>query len=116
MTEHSLPLRPRLSRWAAGAGLFTLGVLLTLGCRALVPARAAAGRAAAARVEVVKTPNGGIQPQAVIDAAGTLHLVYFKGKPSAGDLFYQRRLPGQSAWSEPLRVNTQPGSAQGKRI
>jgi hypothetical protein len=106
MTRDSLPLRPRLSRRAMGAGLLAAGVLFTLGCRAAVPVRAAA-----ARVELVKTPNGGIQPQAVTDSRGTLHLVYFKGEPRAGDLFYQRRAPGQSAWSEPVRVNSQPGSA-----
>src|SRR5439155_22779051 len=40
------------------------------------------------KVNVVETPNGGIQPQALIDKAGTLHLIHFKGDPAAGDLFY----------------------------
>lgn len=63
------------------------------------------------KVEVVKTPNGGIQPQAVAGADGTLHLLYFTGDPKAGDLFYVRRAPGQAGWSAPLRVNSQPGGA-----
>src|SRR5262249_43885903 len=43
-------------------------------------------------VELLRTPDGGIQPQAVVDAKGTLHLIYFKGdKAEAGDLFYVRR-------------------------
>jgi hypothetical protein len=40
------------------------------------------------RVALLRVPNGGIQPQAVVDAKGTLHLIYFKGDDaSAGDLF-----------------------------
>jgi hypothetical protein len=60
---------------------------------------------------VLKTPNGGIQPQAVVDAKGALHLIYFKGDPGAGDLFYVRRDAGQERFLDPLRVNSQPGSA-----
>jgi hypothetical protein len=57
-------------------------------------------------------PNGGIQPQAVADARGTLHLIYFKGdKPAAGDLYYVTRKAGADHFSEPIRVNSRPGSA-----
>jgi hypothetical protein len=66
---------------------------------------------AAARVTVLKTPNDGIQPQAVVDAKGTLHLIYFKGEAGAGDLFYVRRQAGKERFSDPIRVNSQPGSA-----
>lgn len=70
------------------------------------------GGAAASKVLPLRVPNGGIQPQAVADAQGTLHLIYFKGqKASAGDLFYVRREGGKEAFSKPLRVNSQPGSA-----
>jgi hypothetical protein len=62
------------------------------------------------KVTLLKTPNGGIQPQA-ISAAGTLHLIYFKGDPAGGDLFYVRRAAGEKRSSEPIRVNSQPGSA-----
>ncbi len=62
-------------------------------------------------VTLVKTPHGGIQPQAVIDAKGVVHLLFFKGKPGEGDLFYCRREPGKHAFSSPLRVNSQAGSA-----
>jgi len=61
-------------------------------------------------VHDVKTPNGGIQPQAVVDDKGVVHLIYFKGNPGAGDLFYVRRNPGAHAFSKPLIVNSQPGS------
>jgi hypothetical protein len=66
---------------------------------------------AAARVTVLKTPNGGIQPQALVDSKGTLHLIYFKGEAGAGDLFYVRRPAGKQRFSNPIRVNSQPGSA-----
>ncbi|MHB8522456.1 MAG: sialidase family protein [Limisphaerales bacterium] len=63
------------------------------------------------QVEIIRTPDGGIQPQALIDAKGTVHLLYFKGKPAGGDLFYVRREPGRKNFSMPIRVNSQPGSA-----
>jgi hypothetical protein len=68
-------------------------------------------RAAPARVELIATPNGGIQPQAVVDSRGTLHLIYFKGGPAGGDLYYVRRAAGSAGFSAPLRVNSQAGSA-----
>ena len=64
-----------------------------------------------AQVMLLKTPDDGIQPQAAVDAKGVLHLIYFKGKPMAGDIFYVRQKPGETAFSAPLRVNSQPNSA-----
>jgi hypothetical protein len=61
------------------------------------------------RVELVRVPDAGIQPQTVTDRQGTIHLVYLKGKPAACDVFYRRLAGGE--WSAPLRVNTAPGSA-----
>jgi hypothetical protein len=63
------------------------------------------------RVELAATPNGGIQPQAVVDAAGTIHLLYFKGEAGGGDLFYVRRQARDAQFSVPLRVNSEAGSA-----
>jgi hypothetical protein len=66
----------------------------------------------ASSVTLLRVPNGGIQPQAVVDAKGTLHLIYFKGdKANAGDLFYVRRDRGQESFSEPIRINSRPGTA-----
>jgi hypothetical protein len=62
-------------------------------------------------VTVRDTPDGGIQPQAAIDADGVIHLVYFQGTPAGGDLVYVRNEPGQAGFSPPVRVNSQPGSA-----
>jgi hypothetical protein len=64
-----------------------------------------------ADVVVVKTPDRGIQPQAVLDAKGNLHLLYFQGDPKAGNLMYVHRDAGKVTFSTPLQVNSQDGSA-----
>lgn len=66
-------------------------------------------KADSADVELMKVPQGGIQPQAVVDEDGGVHLIYFKNEPASGDVFYTRRTP-EGGWSEPLQVNSQPGS------
>lgn len=66
----------------------------------------------AASVTLLRTPNGGIQPQAVVDGQGTLHLLYFAGNPDHGNLFYVRKKLGEDApFSVPLRVNSHARSA-----
>ncbi len=74
---------------------------------ALPPAKDASPRPA---VSLLRVPNGGIQPQAAVDGKGTIHLIYFKGEPGAGDVFYVRSAAGASKFSAPLRVNSVPGS------
>jgi hypothetical protein len=66
---------------------------------------------ASAKVKLIRTPNGGIQPQAVTDERGALHLIYFAGEAEAGDIFYVRRETGQENFSPPIRVNSTPESA-----
>ncbi|MBI1832454.1 MAG: hypothetical protein HYR84_13505 [Planctomycetes bacterium] len=66
---------------------------------------------AQADVVLVKTPNRGIQPQTVVDAKGNLHLLYYSGDPGNGNLMYVRRDAGKTAFSEPIQVNSQDGSA-----
>lgn len=70
-------------------------------------------QAAGAETAVVtrRTPNDGIQPQAVLDERGGVHLVYFKGNASGGDLFYVRAEMADGTFSEPVPVNSEPGSA-----
>ena len=67
--------------------------------------------AAGPKVAFEKTPHGGIQPQAIIDARGTLHLLYYKGKPREGDLYYVSRTKGERSFSAPLKANNIAGSA-----
>ncbi|MFO0890949.1 MAG: hypothetical protein U0790_17625 [Isosphaeraceae bacterium] len=75
------------------------------------PKTAKAEDASRTRVQVLSTPDGGIQPQAAVDARGNVHLVFYKGDPAAGDLFYARLKPGEASFSTPFRVNSQDGSA-----
>jgi hypothetical protein len=63
------------------------------------------------QVRPLRTPNGGIQPQAVVDRRGVLNLIYFQGSPEAGNIYYVQRAPGMTAFSKPIRVNSVPGSA-----
>src|SRR5436309_9632329 len=71
----------------------------------------ASGTAGSGRVELIRTPEGGIQPQVQVDGAGTAHLVYLKGDPAAADIYYVWRKPRSQGFSQPLRVNSRPGSA-----
>jgi len=63
------------------------------------------------RLEHAAVPDGGIQPQAAIDARGTIHLIYYKGPAAGGDLHYVRRRSGDAGFSAPIRVNIDTGSA-----
>lgn len=62
-------------------------------------------------IHFLRVPENGVQPQAAMDEAGTLHLVYLRGDPQASDIYYVRRAAGETNFSKPLRVNSQPGSA-----
>jgi hypothetical protein len=62
------------------------------------------------KVTVLRVPQEGLQPQTVVDRDGTVHLVYFRGDPHHGDLFYVRSRDGV-AFPEPIPVNSRPGSA-----
>ena len=78
--------------------------------------RTASGQAGQARVPgeavtLMRTPDGGIQPQVAVDRNGVVHLIYFKGDPSAGDVYYVRRARAAAEFSAPIRVNSVPGSA-----
>src|SRR6266487_2047481 len=63
------------------------------------------------RVTTVRVPHGGIQPQVAVDDKGTLHLLYFAGDPSHGDLYYVYSVDAGASFSDPIRVNHEAGSA-----
>ncbi len=67
--------------------------------------------AATPAVDVQRVPHGGIQPEVATGRDGVIHLVYFTGSPTAGDVFYVSSADGGRTFSGPLRVNSQPGSA-----
>src|SRR6266850_8153242 len=52
---------------------------------------------AAPQVTTLRTPDGGIQPQAVVDSQGVIHLIYYKGDAGDGDIFYVHQASGQGA-------------------
>jgi hypothetical protein len=60
-------------------------------------------------VVLLRVPERGIQPQAAVDARGVVHLLYFKGDPASGDVFYTRSDDGDR-FQNAIRVNSQPGS------
>jgi|CZKE01.1.fsa_nt_gi hypothetical protein len=61
-------------------------------------------------VRVLPVPHNGIQPQIAVADNG-LHLIYFAGDPKHGDVFYVKSDDVGGAFSSPIRVNTQAGSA-----
>jgi hypothetical protein len=87
-------------------------------CRILVAAAAlscaasgssvATGRSA---VRLVRVPHDGIQPEVAVDTRGVVHLLYFSGESRTGNLFYVRSTDHGSTFSNPIRVNSQEGSA-----
>jgi hypothetical protein len=72
---------------------------------------AAAGLTRNANVSLIRVPNGGIQPQAMTDRTGALHLLYYVGDRMHGDLFYVKSSDAGVRWSRPLRVNSEAGTA-----
>jgi hypothetical protein len=62
------------------------------------------------RVDLLRVPDNGIQPQTAVASDGTVHLVYFKGDPAVGELFYARSQDGR-AFSPAIRINSTPGTA-----
>jgi len=66
---------------------------------------------AASAVRVERLPDGGVQPQTVVDGAGTVHLVYLTGDARASDVVYTFRPADETAFAPVLKVNRQPGSA-----
>ena len=74
---------------------------LTL-CAALVvvhPALALPG------VELMRLPVGAMQPVALTDAGGTVHLVWLQGDPKASEVYYQCLPAGLTNGSHPIQVN-----------
>lgn len=62
-------------------------------------------------VVLLRTPGGGIEPQAALGRDGVLCMIYFDGNPAAGNIEYVTRKRGHTSFSAPIRVNSQPDSA-----
>jgi hypothetical protein len=63
------------------------------------------------QVNLLRVPHGGIQPQVTVDRQGTTHMIYFLGEPGNGDIYYVRMSKSSERFTEPIRVNSTPGSA-----
>jgi hypothetical protein len=89
-----------------------LGTVLGLSCTVGALAPLSATRPSSRPpVEVLRVPDGGIQPDVVVDSAGVLHLVYLAGAPDGADVFYTHSRDGGRTFATRVRVNSQPGSA-----
>jgi hypothetical protein len=113
LSVHYLQMKPArsvrsLRAHAVGSALFRHAIPLNL-FFCLLSVDRTAGESK--QVALVRTPEMGIQPQAAVDGLGTVHLIYYKGDPGGGDIFYVRQEPGQGSLSKPLPVNSQPGNA-----
>jgi hypothetical protein len=64
-------------------------------------------------VTVLRAPADAKLPQVAIDDTGTLHLIYYMGSMSSGDLFHVSRGPDGTDWSTPQQVNSLPHSVTG---
>jgi hypothetical protein len=99
---------------------FTRGLVLAVAAALLsgdlasslaAPAKGGSSSSTASQVELKRVPDGGIQPQVVVDPQGIVHLIYFKGDAGKGDLFYVKSSDAGQTFSRPIRVNSQSGSA-----
>jgi hypothetical protein len=94
------------------AGKQKLIAVLILGVGLIMAGGAFAGDSdSAGKVSLQRVPHQGIQPQVAVDTKGLIHLIYFSGRPAAGDIFYVHSEDGGLTFSRPLRVNSRPGSA-----
>lgn len=65
-----------------------------------------------AELVAARAPGDGIQPQALVDAAGAVHLLTYRGAADGGDLDYRVRPAGATAFGEPIVVTKEAaGSA-----
>ncbi len=61
-------------------------------------------------VERIVLPEQGVQPQVAADASGRIHLVYHRGEPGEGNLYYSSLDSLQGQWATPIQVNQLPES------
>lgn len=64
-----------------------------------------------AQVKLIKVSDDALQPRALADAAGTTHLIAYRGEASGGDLFYATKASGGSDFGKAVRVNSEQRSA-----
>ena len=101
---------------AACAGPAAAGLASRAALVAPPAAAVSAGPEAAAsrgEVETLRIPEGGRMPRALVDAAGTVHLVHVGGGTDRANLFHVTRESGAASWSKGQRVNGRELSVAG---
>ena len=88
----------------------TLNTVVLCAAAALLGAVPAATRGVdvARPVDLLRVPDGGLQPDVAVDGDGRVHMIYFAGEAAHGDVFYTQLDGGRFAPA--VRVNNQPGS------
>src|SRR5882724_2821054 len=76
-----------------------------------VPAICPAQAAIPPRVEVLRLADHPLQPRIALSPDNTVHLVYLTGDPKHSDVQYRCWTPSAKAFSDPVRVNSESGSA-----
>ncbi len=64
-------------------------------------------------VTELRVPGGGRMPQLAFDSSGVLHLMYFRGAMTGGNVYHTHRSPTDTNWSASVRVNSDDRSAVG---
>lgn len=100
---NSAPARPIALRPPARLILAALGLLGAPGAARAVEE--------VPKVRVVEVPGGGIQPRALADASGVVHLVFLRGEPGSAEVHYAAWKPGGPGFGPTVRVDDGPGSA-----
>ena len=103
------PTNPRRAIFVAATAALIVTALAACGTGTAVPREPQ--QLKIPHVATIEVPHGGIQPQAVVDGDGAIHIVYFKGEGTAGDLFYTISRDNGATFSDPLTVNSHPQSA-----
>src|ERR1051326_5945984 len=87
-----------------------MAILVALAAVLPGPAEVRHQAAQSKKVTLLRTPDKGIQPQVVVDDKGVVHLIYFKGAPRGGNIFYVHSDNGGGNFSKPRRINEQTDS------
>jgi hypothetical protein len=93
------------------ACLMRIILVVVLSATAVLAARGVSSTEVRDKVDVLRVPNGGIQPEIAVDSAGVAHMVYLAGEPGAANVFYVRTTDGGKTFTPAVRVNSQDGSA-----
>lgn len=89
-------------RWGFSVGVAALGALV------VYPSTVMRANGTGS-VDLVRVPDGGLQPDVAVGGDGRVHMIYFAGEPAHGDVFYTR-LDADGRLAPAVRVNGQPGS------